>query len=62
MLCELQLYSILLCWKRKKENALGKREIAVPELVLHINAFQFFPQLQNSHGITYKHIILYLVP
>ena len=31
--------------EKKKENALGKREIEVPELVLHINAFHFFPLL-----------------
>ena len=56
MLCELQLYSILLSWKRKKK--MEKKEIEVPELVLHINAFQFFPHLHNNHGITYKHIVL----
>ena len=39
-----------------------KKEIKVPKLILHINAFQVIHQLHYHHGITYKHIILYLVP
>ena len=31
-----------------------KEKSKVPELFFHINAFQFFPQFHNNHGISYK--------
>ena len=45
MLCEQQLNSILLCWKRKKKMPWEKEKLRYLNFVLHINAFQFFPLL-----------------
>ena len=45
-------HSVML--EKKKENVSGKREIEVPELVLHINAFQF---LQPQNNLQAHHFI-----